>query len=150
MDGDGQYDNTHKNNSYVIKAKSQVMIEGYRDLCRSVGMRAGHRQATRYVNEDTGKVYNGFAMVFTGAMWQCSRFCVLTYKRSKQPGDVGFKEWPSESRSFSFSRRKAPIGPCVRFDIDLVTTLPLPNNAGVHVRHNLDRHFLAEDFTILG
>ena len=61
------------------------------------------------------------------------RRCVLTYKRAKQPGDEGFEEWPSGSRSYCFTRTTAPAGQCVRFRVD---------RAG-------DRFFLAADYTIL-
>ena len=110
-------------------------------------MRAGNRLATQCVNAETEEVYAGFRVTISGAMWECSQFCVLGYKRAPQPG---FKEWPSGSRSYRFTRSAAPGGQCVRFAVDAITTLPLPNNAGFIQRRAPDRHFLAEDYTILG
>ena len=96
-------------------------------------------------------MYRGFKMEFSGAMWELSQFCVLAYKRAKLPGDVGFVEGPSGSRTYSFTRTAAPVGQCVRFAIDALTTLPLANNAGVAQRRVPDRHFLAADHhTVLG
>ena len=83
-------------------------------------------------------------------MWQCSQFCALTYKRAKQPGDAGFVEWPSGSRSYRFTRSAAPVGQCVRFAVDPVAVLPMPNNAGLVQLRPSDRLFLAEDYTVLG
>jgi hypothetical protein len=108
------------------------------------------RLRTQCTNAETGEVYRGFCVILSGAMWECSQFCVLRYKRAKQPGDAGFKVWPSGSRSFRFNRNAAPVGQCVRFAIDAVTNLPLPNNAGFLRRRPPDRHFLAEDYTVLG
>jgi hypothetical protein len=83
-------------------------------------------------------------------MWECSHFCVLGYTRAKQPGDAGFVEWPSGSRSYTFNRAAAPVGQCVRFAVDAITALPLPNDAGFAYRRVPNRHFLAEDYTVLG
>ena len=82
MDGDGHYT---QHNCYAVSAKHRVQVDGYRDLARSLGVRAGHRLPTRCTNEETGQVYSGFSVVLSGAMWECSQFCVLRYKRAKQP-----------------------------------------------------------------
>ena len=95
-------------------------------------------------------MYAGFEVVLSGAMWECSQFCVLGYKRAKQPGDAGFVEWPSGSRSYTFTSIATLVGQCVQFAIAAITVLPLPNNAGFAYRRVPNRHFLAEDYTILG
>ena len=147
MDSDGHYT---QHNCHDIKAKHRRQIEGYRELARSLSMRAGHRLRTQCTNEEMGQVYDGYGIILSGAMWEYSHFCVLAYKRAKQPGDAGFVEWPSGSRSYTFTQTAAQPGPCVRFDVDAVTVLPLLNNAGVIRRRVPDRHFLAEDYTVLG
>ena len=87
----------------------QAFAYGDRELAR-LGMRAGHRLATQCVDDETEETYDGFRIVLSGAMWECSPFCVLGYKRAKQPGDAGFVEWPSGSRTYRFTRTAAPVG----------------------------------------
>ena len=76
MDGDGHY----KANEYEICAEELRVADGYRMLARSCGMRAGNLLETRCTNAETGRVYDGYKITLSGDMWECSRYCVLTYK----------------------------------------------------------------------
>ena len=63
-------------------------------------------------------------------------------------GDADFREHPGGSRACGLATTSAPPGQYVRFAIDGVNTVALPNHAGIFTTRLPNKFFLLADFIV--
>jgi hypothetical protein len=113
--------------------KQRRFARGLRTLAGSLGLRNGKVYAKRSTNPDTGEVYDGYRVNFSGDMWDVVQYCALTYKQCPQPGQPNYVAKNRDSR-------------CYGFDIE-----PLPGQGTYHgfaVHGGVNRRILLADFTV--
>ena len=128
IDGDGHY-STDKN-EYFIPGKQQTVVDGYKLLAATLGLKNSEVTTTTATSAD-GTVYRGFRVALYGHMYEVSQFCAATYKRCPLPGTSQYVEKQSDPRCYGFHIRK----------------LPVANFHGFAVQ-GADRRFLLADFTV--
>ena len=128
IDGDGHYS---AGNDYLIPGKDQAVVQGYKVMAASLGLRNSKLSITRCVNED-GEEYRGFCVALSGHMWDVVQYCTATCKRCPQPGTAGYVEKQCDSRCYGFTIKKESAA---------------SDYYGFAVSGN-DRRFLLADFTV--
>ena len=130
IDGDGFYDT--RNNLYEIAAKERAVMDGYKELAYTLGLRNSKAHAHSNIDQQTGQRYDGFRIFLSGDMWDVTRHCAAIYKRSPQRP-------PMEARSNAVSLRTYAFK---------VSRLEVGEYYGFAVHGGGNRRFLLEDFTV--
>ena len=131
IDGDGHYQ-PPPTNVYEIAAKHRLVIDGYKELAATLGLRNGAVRQHLDTNQQTGEQYHGYRLTISGDMWDVVQHCAATHKRCSPPGTVGYVETNKDSRCYGFT----------------VTELPTGEYFGFAVHGGINRRFLLEDYTV--
>ena len=130
IDGDGYY--SVRDNTYEIQAKHLHVIEGYKELAASLGLRNGGIHPNVCTNKATGEQYHGHRIYLSGDMWDAVQFCSATYKQCPAPGTANYVGKTNDSRCYGFT----------------VTQLPEAEYFGFAVHGGINRRFLLQDYTV--
>ena len=129
IDGDGHYE--RDKNYYELPAKERLVIDGYKELAATLGLRNGAIAPKTYTDKKTGKEHSGHRFNVSGNMWDVVQYCAATYKRCPPPV-IADRYRSNESRCIAFSI--APVGEGDYF--------------GFAVHGGVNQRFLLEDYTI--
>ena len=84
IDGDGHY--AVDRNYYELQAKDRRVIEGYKEMAATLGLRNSAIARRTIRNRQTGKEYISHRVRFSGDMWSVVQYCAAAYKRCLRPG----------------------------------------------------------------
>ena len=130
LDGDGDY---HPgNNDYELEAERRHVIDGYKELAATLGLRNSDVAGHLCTNQQTGQVYQGYRLCLSGDMWDVVQFCAATYKRCPTPGTAKYVEKDQDSRCYGFRIEELDDG----------------EYFGFAVHGGANRRFLLEDYTV--
>ena len=130
IDGDGYY--SERDNTYEIHAKHRAVIDGYKELAATLGLRNGPVAAHACTDQQTGVQYNGYRIIISGRMWDAVQYCAATYKQCPQPGTAGYVQKNKDTHCYGFTITRLPVGPYFGFTV----------HGGVNQR------FLLKDYTV--
>ena len=130
IDGDGYY--ARQLNLYEIAAKRRPVMDGYKELAYTLGLRNSKAHAHRNIDQQTGQRYDGFRIHISGDMWDVTRHCVATYKQSPQRPPMEERERSTSLRTYAFK----------------VSRLAEGEYYGFAVHGGVNRRFLLEDYTV--
>ena len=130
IDGDGWY--CADKNYYELAAKRRRVVDGYKELAATLGLRNSGVQLHDCKNQQTGEMYRGHRINLSGDMWDVVQYCVATYKRCPEPGSVDYVERNKDSRCYGFT----------------VTNVGEGEYFGFGVHGGINRRFLLADYTV--
>ena len=130
IDGDGWY--SVRDNNYDISAKERHVVNGYKELAATLGLRNSAVAVKTCTNQQTEEVYTGHRLNISGDMWDTVQHCALSYKQCPRPGTAGFVQKTRDSRCYGFTIEPLDAGEYFGFAVD----------GGVN------RRFLLEDYTV--
>ena len=130
LDGDGHY--SRHDNKYEIQTKHRHVIDGFKELAATLGLRNGAVINHLCTCQQTGAQYVGYRIHLTGDMWDAVQYCAATYKQCPQPGTPGYVDKNKDSRSFGFT----------------VTEVGEGEYFGFAVHGGVNRRFLLADYTV--
>ena len=130
IDGDGYY--AVAQNLYEIAAKRRPVIDSYKALAYTLGLRNSKAHAHTNTNLQTGQRYDGFRIFISGETWVVTRYCIATYKLSPQRAPMADRLTSTSLRSYSFK----------------VTPLPQGDYYGFAVHGGVNQRFLLQDYTV--
>ena len=130
IDGAGCYDQPA--NEYEMQAKQRHVVDGYKELAATLGLRNSGVQLHDYTNKQTGEQYRCYRVSISGQMWDVIQHCAATYKQCSQLGAVGCADQNEASRCYGFD----------------VTEVGAGEYFGFAVHGGANRRFLLEDYTV--
>ena len=130
IDGDGYY---NPGKVYEIAAKHRHVIDGYKELAATLGLRNSTVADHDITNDRTGQVCHSYRINVSGDMWDVVQFCAAAYKRCPQPGTAGYVRRIKEAR-------------CYGFNVDQLDDEG--EYFGFAVEGGANRRFLLEDYTV--
>ena len=131
LDGDGHY-SAGSDNYYEVAMKVDTLAAGLKTLAASISIRSSEVRNKRCTDPDTGEVYRGHRVNFSGDMWDVVQYCALTDKQCPQPGQSDYVVKHRDSRCYGFK----------------VTSVGVGTYHGFAVHGGADRRILLEDFTV--
>ena len=129
IDGDGQY--SEDENSYEVSGEKLVVVDGYKTLAASLGLR-NSVISDKVAQLDDGTQWTGHRVHLTGQMWDVVQHCATAHKRCPQPETAAYVDLQEDLSCYGFTIARLPVGEYFGF--------------AVHGGPN--RRLLLEDFTV--
>ena len=129
IDSDGYYTAT---NVYEIRATHRHVIDGYKELAATLGLRNSAVCPHLSINQQMGEQYQGLRIHISGPMWDVVQHCVGTHKQCPRPDTVGYVTKSEGSRCYGFT----------------ITELEEEEYFGFAVHGGTNRRFLLDDYTV--